>query len=146
MTWIEQIEKIYIENFKEIFEKLNFTRYEEKDGPGMGALIKFNNGLIKIQLLNDRGIIETEISPALDAEQFRGIELFYSLVKLQNSKNFIGGLERRKILGSRIDFEDQKSFLVDNIEIVQNLLDRNNYRKTILQIDELGQERFNNMF
>ena len=82
MKWIDEIIKVYDQFLKDSFDKLGLVKYQEMDGPGMGALIKFKNNSFKIQILNDRGILETEISSLVGDEQFRGLEMFINrLVK-----------------------------------------------------------------
>jgi hypothetical protein len=141
MTWIQEIEKIFKEYFKDAFEKLGLERYEEMDGPGMGALIKFKNDSFRFQLINDRGLIETELSPFYGDEEFRDIELFYALITL-TAHPTTKGLEKRKILGKRLDFPTQAIFFLDNFDQLKMLLNMNNYKDTINQIDNLGRERF----
>ncbi|WP_161887730.1 hypothetical protein [Pontibacter russatus] len=141
MNWIQKVENIFREYFKDVFEKLGLVRYEEMDGPGMGALIKFKNKDFRVQLINDRGIIETELSPINDIEDFRSIELFYALITL-NANPTIKGSEKRKILGKRLDFTDQARLLLDDYDQIKTLLDNNNFRNTLNQIDSLGRERF----
>jgi len=102
MPWIDEINKAYNEYFKDSFDELGLLRYEEMDGAGMGALIKFKNDSFKLQILNDRGILETEISSLYGDEQFRGIELFNSFLQLETVKN-ISEQDKRKILSTRVD-------------------------------------------
>jgi hypothetical protein len=141
MTWIEDIRKVYGEYFKDSFEILGLKKYEELDGPGMGALIRFKNDSFRLQIINDRGLLEMEISPLHGDEQFRGIEMFNSFLKLGTNKN-LSKSERKKILGTRLDYTGQANFLLDNADRLKNLLDKKNFKETLKQIDTQGQERF----
>jgi hypothetical protein len=146
MKWIDEIIKVYDQFFKDSFDKLGLVKYQEMDGPGMGALIKFKNNSFKIQILNDRGILETEISSLVGDEQFRGLEMFNSLLRLRQLDNNVSLQERRKILGTRIDYVGQRDFLTDNQATLIELLNKDNYERTLKEIDALGQERFDLQF
>jgi hypothetical protein len=144
MTWIDDIRKVYGEYFKDSFDKLRLKEYEEMDGPGMGALIKFKNHSFRLQIIKDRGLLEMDISP-LHAEQFRGIEMFNSFLQFDANKK-LSELERKKVLGTRLDYAGQADFLLDNADRLKNLLDKKNYKDTLKRIDALGQERFRFQF
>jgi hypothetical protein len=146
MKWIDEIIKVYDQFLKDSFDKLGLVKYQEMDGPGMGALIKFKNNSFKIQILNDRGILETEISSLVGDEQFRGLEMFNSLLRLRQLDNNVSLQERRKILGTRIDYAGQRDFLMDNQATLIELLNKDNYERTLKEIDALGQERFDLQF
>ena len=117
-------------------------KYEEMDGPGMGALIKFKNDSFKVQILNDRGIMETDISSLFGHEQFIGVSLFNSFVHLQQLDGDSSQLERRKILGTMLDYSGQRDFLVANHATLADLLSEENYRQTLKRIEAIGRERF----
>ncbi len=146
MKWIDEITKVYDQYFKDSFDKLGLLKYQEMDGPGMGALIKFKNDSFKIQILNDRGILETEISSLYGDEQFRGLEMFSSLLRLEQLDKNANQQEKRKILGTRIDYSGQRDFIVDNQAVLTELLNKENYERTLKRIDGLGQERFDLLF
>ena len=146
MKWIDEIIKVYDQFLKDSFDKLGLVKYQEMDGPGMGALIKFKNNSFKIQILNDRGILVTEISSLVGDEQFRGLEMFNSLLRLRQLDNNVSLQERRKILGTRIDYAGQRDFLMDNQATLIELLNKDNYERTLKEIDALGQERFDLQF
>ena len=136
---------LYSEYFKDPFDKLGLKKYEEMDGPGMGALIKFKNDSFRLQIINDRGLLEMGISPLHGDEQFTGIEIFNSFLQLGTNKK-LSELERKKILGTRLDYAGQANFLFDNSDRLKDLLDKKNYKDTLKRIDALGQERFGFQF
>jgi hypothetical protein len=146
MTWIDELEKIYNEYFKETFDKLGLLRYYEIDGPGMGAHIKFKNDSFRVRLVNDRGIINTEISPLFGNEDFNNIEIFNSFFILPNSTSGFSETEKRKILRTRLDYNSHRTFLIEYSEKLKNILDKNNYYDTLKRIEILGTERFNLSF
>ena len=141
MTWIDDINKVHTEYFKDSFDKLGLVKYEEIDGPGMGALIKFKNDSFRLQILNDRGLLEMDISSLHGEEQFRGVEMFNSFLRLETNKN-LNESKRKIILGTRLDYVGQRDFLLGNSDQLQRLLSKKNYKDTLKRIDILGQEKF----
>jgi len=142
MTSLYDIEKIYLAYFKEIFDSLGLEKYESSKGPGHGGWIKFKNNAFRLQLLDDRGLIETDISPLFGQEQFRGIEMYHSLLASKNSSDQMSGFEKRKILGTRLDYNSQVTFLADNFDSLKGMLDKDNYKTTLREIEKVGQDRF----
>lgn len=98
MKGSNDITRVYEQYFRDSFGKLGLAKYEEMYGPGVGALIKFKNDSFKIQILNDRGILEIGISSVFGDEQFRGLEMFNSLLQLETNKN-VNESEKEKYLG-----------------------------------------------
>ncbi|MBX2956289.1 MAG: hypothetical protein KF846_09040 [Cyclobacteriaceae bacterium] len=145
MTWIDDIRRVYGEYFKDAFDKLGLKKYEEMDGPGMGALVKFKNDSFRLQIINDKGLLEMDISPSHGDEQFRGIEMFNSFLQL-GTNNKLSELERKIILGTRLDYAGQANFLLANADRLKYLLDNKNYKDTLKRIDALGQERLRFQF
>ena len=146
MKWVDEIAKVYDQYFRESFHQLGLLKYQEMDGPGMGALMKFKNDSFRIQILNDREILETEISSLFGDEQFRGLELFSSFLQLQQVGNSVNYYKKRRILRTKIDFSGQRGFLLDNHVALAELLNKKNYEQTLKRIDELGRERFDMQF
>jgi hypothetical protein len=141
MKWIDEIRKVYDKYFKDSFDKLGLKKYEEMDGPGMGALIKFKNDSFRVRMVNDRGLLEMDISQLIGEEQFKGIEILNSFLKLEKEKS-IDESERRKILGTRLDYMEQSNFLLNNSARLKDLFNSQNFKDTLKRIDSLGQERF----
>jgi hypothetical protein len=111
----------------------------------MGALIKFKNDSFRLQIINDRGLLEMDISPLHGDEEFRGVEMLNSLLQLETYKN-VSESAKKKILGTRLDYVGQRNFLLDNSERLKDLLDKKNYKDTLKRIDTIGQERFSLLF
>ncbi len=132
---MDNLEKIYKDYFKDTFDKLGLGIYETSKGQ-----IKFKNSEFRLQLLDDRGLIETDLSPLHGQEIFRGIESYNSLLTLKRQSK-LNEIEKRKILGTRLDYYAQVKFLSDNSETLKILLDKENYQKTLKEIENIGQER-----
>lgn len=131
------IEKYFIETLK----KLNFDLYSENN-QGMGAIRKYKNKYLKLQIINDRGLINLDISSKFGKEDFRDSEIINSLMELDSrSDNEIGKWQFEKILHKRLDFENQAKFLSENWNTLIKLFSFWNYKKTIKRINELGLKR-----
>ena len=143
MTSTDDIEKIYLEYFKETFDTLGLQKYESSNFGEQGRCVKFKNKGFRLQLLDDRGLIETDISPLFGKEQFRGIEMYKSLLTLMDSHNNLSTSERKKILATRLDYKSQATFLTDNFERLGTLLNKANCKTTLKEIENVGQERYN---
>src|SRR6478609_4967382 len=98
---IKELDKIYLEYFKETFDNLGLMEYDRSED-SRGGWIRFKNKAFHLQLLDDMGLVETNISPLSDQEQFRGIESYNSLLTLKKSSPTINESEKRKILGTRL--------------------------------------------
>jgi hypothetical protein len=144
MTPIDNIENIYLEYFKQTFDTLGLNKYERSNYPGRGGCIKFKNKAFRLQLLGDRGIIESDISPLHGDEQFMGIEKYNSLLKLRDSKNKITETEKRIILRTRLDYNSQATFLADNFDQLKELLTKSNYKRTLREIENVWDKKKSN--
>jgi hypothetical protein len=136
MKYIDEIEKVYGNFFQDSFDKLGLMKYEERDGPGTGASMKFKNDFFRLQILNDRGLLEMGILPLHGSERFVGIEILNSLILLETNES-LSVSERKKILGTRLSYVQQGKFLLDNSDRLKTLLDKNSYRDTLKRIDVL---------
>ena len=137
MPTMDNLDKIYKDHFKDTFDKLGFELYESLRGQ-----MKFKNDSFRLQLLDDSGLVETDISPLFGQEEFRGIEMYNSLLTLNASSEKLSDSERKKILGTRLDYNSQTIFLTRNFERLQVLLNKDNFKRTLREIDAIGDERF----
>ena len=142
MKWIDEVNQVYEQHFKDSFDRLGLLKYEQMEGPGMGALIKFKNSSFKVQILNDRGILETNIASLIEPEQFIDVSLLSSFIRLQQLDKNKSQLERRKILGTVLDYPGQRDFLLDNHATLADMLSKENYGQTLKEILAIGRERF----
>lgn len=143
MSFLEDLNIAIEKYFSDLLESNNFEVYEEFS-QGMGALKKFENEYIKIQIVNDRGLINLDISLKYGDENFRDVELINSMLKMDAlSNNKIGKWEKNKILHQRMDLKSQSNFMINNRNTLIKIFDRKNYKKTIKLIDKIGLERSN---
>jgi len=143
MSFLKDLNIAIEKYFSDLLESNNFEEYEEFS-QGMGALKKFENEYIKIQIVNDRGLINLDISPKYGDENFRDVELINSMLKMDAlSNNKIGKWEKNKILHQRLDLKSQSNFMINNRNTLIKIFDRKNYKKTIKLIDKIGLERSN---
>lgn len=143
MSFLEDLDIAIEKYFSDLLESSNFEKYEEFS-QGMGALKKFENEYFKIQIVNDRGLINIDISPKYGDENYRDVELINSMLELDAlSNNKIGKWGKNKILHQKLDLKSQSNFIINNQVTLNKLFDRKNYKKTIKLIDKIGLERSN---
>jgi hypothetical protein len=141
MTFLEELDIVIEKYFSHIIENFNFVLYETND-KGMGALRKYKNDSLKIQVLNDRGIINLNVSSVFDKEDFRDTEIVNSMIELENlSTEIIGKWDREKILNKRLELKEQANLINKNWELLKRYFDEKNYKNTMKQLEIIGIER-----
>jgi hypothetical protein len=119
MTWIEDLEKLYQDYYKDTLIKLGFSRYKEGNDPGKGSSFKFKNNFFAVQIFKNGTVSQAEISP-LGTEQFKAVDKYNSLL---NSN------------GTKLDHKAQAAFILENFEKLKTALDKDNFQKTLKSID-----------
>lgn len=146
MTLLEDLDKAIDNYFKDIIVTFDFNLYEDYS-KGMGALKKYKNDYLKIQIINDKGIINLDISPLFDKEDFRDSEIINSLIILDNSSSeLLGKWDREKVLNKRLELKEQASVIKDNWTFLVKLYNEDNYKQTIRDLNKLGLERSKLLF
>ena len=146
MGFLEDLNKAIDKYFIGLLNSNDFILYEE-NAKGMGALRKYENQKIKIQIINDRGLINLDVSSKHGKEDFRDTEILYSMIELGLGSNMkIGKWQREKILNKRLDLENQANFIKENWSVLIRLFDCENYKQTIKNINKIGLERSKLMF
>ena len=60
MSWLKDLEK-YIKKYESNINENSFEIINKVNGPGMGALIEFQNSNLKFQLVNDKLYFEIQV-------------------------------------------------------------------------------------
>lgn len=121
MSWITKIDETYNQFFKEAFNSFGLLEYYKMDETGMGALKRYSNGKINVQLLNDRGIITFEISEYKNEDEFIEFEILmnhYNANSKSNSQT------------NRYSYDEQVEFLISNWDLIVRDFSSNNFKKT----------------
>jgi len=145
MTYKEALDQEYQRHLKEPAERLGFVIYEEYSANTGGALIRLKNSELRIQLLNDRGIINLEIGSANGDEEFVDAGLLASFIRLNLTSEPLSRMGRKRIVNNRIELSEQVALLEGKYRELTELFSKKSYRGTFKQLEELGTERFNNM-
>ena len=145
MTHKETLEQEFQRHLKEPATQLGFEIYEEQSSNTGGALIKLRNTELKIQLVNDRGIINLDIGPTGRLENFTDTELLNSLIQLNGVSESLTKMSRKKIVNKRIGLGEQIKFLTEYYTELKKLFSSKKCKKTSEQLVKLGEERFNNL-
>ncbi len=145
MTYKETLEQEFQRHLKNPSTQLGFEVYEEQSSKTGGALIRLQNSELRIQLVNDRGIINLEVGPISGFENFTDTELINSLIQLNYSTEPLTKMGRKKILNKRLGLSEQVTFLSTYYNELTELFSTPSTSRTMEQLETLGNERFNNM-
>ena len=110
------------------FESNDFKEYFHLEGNGMGALRRYSNDLLNIQLLCDKGMVTFEISGLNNNDEFIEFEILmnYYLSNKSNTKNIP--------TKNRYGFDEQIEFLSTNWDTISRDFNKVNYEQTKLNI------------
>ncbi len=145
MTFKTDLDQAFQKHLAQVSERLNFEIYETYN-QGMGALIKLKNKDLKIQLLNDRGIINFEIGSIYGKELFFDSELIASMIRLdQTDQENLSRLRRKQIINNRLGLDQQVELLKTDYLTLKEIFSEPNYKRTIKKLNKIGAERFENM-
>ena len=145
MSFLKSIEK-YASKYKSILKLHNYRIISKQDGPGMGAIIKFYNDILYIDLINDRdeyfvdiGINNNTYSLAL----LLAISIFtdngYDILKLTKA-------EKEKMWSINYDYKDPLKVLFDNYEGILRVSRRSNSNLLCRQSEAYYKDRGNFLF
>ena len=141
MSFIDSIDNSIQAYFKDIFKLLNFVQYEEYT-QGMGALRKFKNKDLKIQIINDRNFISLEISSIHGDEDFYHSDLISAYIEIKTKlKDKLDIEQKKNILQKKLDIESQSKFLKIRYDILSAIFNKENYSLTLRKLNELAKER-----
>jgi hypothetical protein len=141
MSFIDALDNSIQIYFKDILEFLDFMQYEENT-QGMGALRKFKNKNLKIQIINDRDFKSLEISSIHGDEDFNHSNLINALIDIETQlKGKLDIVHKKSILQKQLDLESQAIFLKNKYDILTVLLNKDNYSMTLRKLNELAKER-----
>ncbi len=147
MGYKETLDEEFKQHLASVAAEQEFEVYEEYSSNTGGALIKLRNQQLRIELVNDRGIVGLNISPPIGKEKFMDAELISSYLNLINRKNDeLTKWTRKKIVNQRIGLSDQINLLKGHTKDLCQIFSKKQLKQTLKELDKLGEERFNNMF
>jgi hypothetical protein len=99
------------------------------------------NEYLKIQLVNDRGIIDLMITNN-ESEDFRDAELIFNWLTIEKTDvKSITKADRKKILTTRSGFLEQNNSLEIFYSEIIKKFNRKNFKQTLKTLNQLGSER-----
>lgn len=100
--------------------------------------MSFKNELLKLQLVNEMGLLSLNISAAHGKEYFDA-DLVNALLQLKKIENLkIGQFTKRQLIRNRLDLEEQAIFLRENWSKISKLFNPQNFDATREQLQRLG--------
>ena len=147
MGYNETLDEEFKQHLASVAAEQEFEVYQEYASNTGGALMKLKNQQLRIELINNRGIVNLNISPMTGKERFKDAELISSYLNLLKSKNDeLTKWARKKIVNQRIGLSDQINLLTDHANDLCQIFSKKQLKMTLKELDKLGEERFNNMF
>ncbi|MAE87213.1 MAG: hypothetical protein CMB80_31055 [Flammeovirgaceae bacterium] len=145
MNYKETLDKDFNEHLANVASEQGFEVYEQYSDETGGALIKLRNDQLRIELINDRGIVNLNISPLIGKENFIDAELLNSYLTLQEETEQLTKWSRKKIVNKRIGLAEQVNLLTTKRTNLELIFSKKQLKKTLKELQQLGEERFNNM-
>jgi hypothetical protein len=145
MNYKETLDKDFNEHLANVASELGFEIYEQYSDETGGALIKLRNDQLRIELINDRGIVNLNIGPLIGKENFIDAELLNSYLTLQEETEQLTKWSRKKIVNKRIGLDEQVNLLTTKRTNLELIFSKKQLKKTLKELQQLGEERFNNM-
>ena len=145
MNYKETLDKDFNEHLANVASEQGFEVYEQYSDVTGGALIKLRNDQLRIELINDRGIVNLNISPLIGKENFIDAELLNSYLTLQEETEQLTKWSRKKIVNKRIGLAEQVNLLTTKRTNLELIFSKKQLKKTLKELQQLGEERFNNM-
>ena len=96
-------------------------------------------------MMQYRGIVNLNISPLIGKENFIDAELLNSYLTLQEETEQLTKWSRKKIVNKRIGLAEQVNLLTTKRTNLELIFSKKQLKKTLKELQQLGEERFNNM-
>jgi len=126
--------------FHQILEKYKF-KLVEKRVSGPSALYLFVNEGLKLQFINEKGVLETQIASVYSHSDFWDLDLLNVLIQHKDLMN----LRSIKSI-KRLSLSDEAELLNLNMGVVQTLFSKEHYHQTEKSLIEIGNRRSEIMF
>jgi len=140
MSLLHELEEAFHKYFQDIFSGLKLDRSETYSS-GPGVILTFRNENLKVRLVNEWGLLGTEIS-AVQEENYFHTDLINLLLNLEEIKNLnLGQFARMQLFAKRLDLKEQAKFIYDHWTNLVLLFDPQNLDATKEKLANLGWER-----
>jgi hypothetical protein len=114
---------------------------------GLGALYEFESSSFKLKIVNDKGLINSEISSIYQPETYKDVDAFNSLIQLNKVEEAsLDKWQIKMILTKTLSCEEEANFINSEYNKISEILNQNNYQKTLQELDKLQRKRFNYLF
>jgi hypothetical protein len=140
----EYLDKSLNKYFVEIINKNGFE-LTESNISGMGGIYRFKNSWLNFDIVNDRGIIETRIS-SLYSEKFYDFDLINTYLNRRNKSEVEKPKFGKSDLSKRLNLEQESQLFENNLTELKSMFDQLNYKRTEVELDEIGNERAKLLF
>jgi len=143
MGFKEYLDYCIANYYSKVIEKYDF-RLSKTYVEGLGALYTYQNEYLKLQIVNDRGVVNGYVASLNETERFVDIDILFALIKLSESVGkLLGAWDRKMIVSKTLSCEEQASVVDKYYTSFVDLLTEKNYGETLQSLEKLFKERFN---
>ena len=103
---------------------------------GMGGIYYFKNNWLNFNLLNDRGVILTSISSIHSKKEFDFNVISVLLTKKNTPLKLV-----KQDYSTSLNLKQESSLFESNIELLKEMFNEENYKKTELELNKFQKER-----
>ncbi|MDX1829269.1 MAG: hypothetical protein R3342_06955 [Lutibacter sp.] len=121
---------------------LNHNGFEmsESDFSGMGGIYRFKNSWLNFDIINDRGIIETQIS-SLFSENFYDFGVINIYLNRRNKSKEEKPKFGKSDLSKRLNLEQESELFENNLPELKVMFNEKNYKLTESELNKIENER-----
>ena len=145
MTFLEELHNFVSKYYETDLKRNGFQFLSEKDGPGMGAYIKFVKKDIFIQFVNDRNQFFVSIGKLKNPKVLWDLDLIMAYFYLNESNNIKRDKKEIKEILIKIcnwkNYEKLAKFFFNNIEKILKLFSKSEIKLFDKELNKLLKER-----
>jgi hypothetical protein len=107
---------------------------------GLGALSEFESPCFNMKIVNDKGVVNTELASIYQPDTYKDVEAFNSVLQLKKHR-VSGDRQIKMILTKTLSCQEASNFIDSEYSELSRLLNQNNYQKTLQELDKLQRKR-----
>ena len=143
MNFKEYLDYCVTHYYAKVIEKFDF-KLSETYTKGLGAFYTYKNDFFRLQIVNDRGIVNGYVASLHETERFVDIDILFKLIRLSGSEGkFLGARERKMIISKTLSCEEEAPVIDSYYTNFVDLLSVEKYTVTLELLEKLFKERFN---
>ena len=139
-----QLDKHLKKNYQQILDLYQFELIEKKI-QGLLAIYSYQNDVILIRLINDKGIVNSTISSVYGKGDFYDLDVINVLLKTKRRIDMNEEALKYYLTRSMTPSKEVE-LLKNNMALIRELFEKNNFEKTQKELSEIGWKRAEFLF